>query len=124
MVDTKPLLKGFGAAADVIGQIATDKAVNSRRQSSESSRLSYLAAVAAAAPTPYDISQGQLLEDYDLGPSNPATVPHSLGRLPMGAIVLKSDASGSQIVDCIGATENDVTIRNDGDDHIVTLWIT
>ena len=32
MADTKPLLKGFGALADVASQIATDKAVNSRRQ--------------------------------------------------------------------------------------------
>jgi hypothetical protein len=31
MVDTKALLKGFGAASDVAGQIATDKAVNARR---------------------------------------------------------------------------------------------
>jgi hypothetical protein len=124
MVDTKPLLKGFGATADVATQIATDKAINSRRQSAESSRLSFLATSAAAEPAPYDISQGELIEDYDLGGSNPAVVPHSLGYLPRGALVLKSDTPGSDSIDCVGATEDDVTIRNPGLNRIVTLWVT
>jgi len=76
MVDTKPLLKGFGALADVAGQIATDKAVNSRRTRSNFSQ--------------FDITQGQLLENVTTDEN--AKVTHALGRKPKGAIILFSSA--------------------------------
>ena len=101
MVDTKALLKGFGAAADVAGQIATDKAVNSRRVRSNFSQ--------------FDITNGQLIEDAISDPDG--YVAHQLARVPKGAVVLKSD----QEVAVTGSTETTVTLDQPG--AVVTLWI-
>jgi hypothetical protein len=102
MVDTKPLLKGFGAAADVIGQIATDKAVNSRRTRSNF--------------TQFDITNGQLVEDATT--TDPEKlVYHGLKRAPRGVIVLKSD----QAVVVVGTT--DLSVELDVAGALVTLWI-
>lgn len=102
MVDTKALLKGFGATADVAGQIATDKAVNSRRIRSNFSQ--------------FDITSGQLIEDA-VTDTVTKSVPHGLRRVPMGAIVLKSD----QAVFVENATEDVVTLNVA--DALVTLWV-
>jgi hypothetical protein len=73
VVDTNALLKTLGAGADVIGQIATDKAVNARR----------------AAPNPtFDITKGVFLE-VALETGN-VWYPHTLTRTPVGAVTLKS----------------------------------
>ena len=79
MVDTKPLLKGFGAAADVAGQIATDKAVNSRR-----TRSSF---------TQFDITNGQLLVG-NLIDWYTKTIEHGLGRVPNGGMIVGADGLG------------------------------
>jgi hypothetical protein len=124
MVDTKPLLMGFGATADVATQIATDKAINSRRQSAESSRLSFLATRAAAEagePEPYDISQGELIEGT-LDPASPTTFTHSLGRTPNGAIVLV--VGGTQHAYCIGVSPTEVVIAHSDPSVSITLWVT
>ncbi len=105
MVDTKALLKGFGAGADVFGQIATDKAINSRRRTSST----------------FDISDGVLMEDIALGPDNPATVKHTLGRVPVGALVLKHDATTGD-VDCVGTSLETILIRQTGG-VTATLWV-
>lgn len=73
MVDTKPLLKGLGAAADVVSQIATDKAVNSRR----------------LRPGSLDLSGAQLVERVLKGGAQ--TVPHRLGRLPSAAWTARAE---------------------------------
>lgn len=59
MVDTRALLKGFGKGADVAQQIATDKAVNSRR-------------VRAGTR---DITVGQIVEVKIMGGTGTAEVP-------------------------------------------------
>ena len=82
MVDTKPLLKGFGAAADVVGQIATDKAVNSRRLTATSSAL------AQSTTGVIDITNGQFIQGINLSGSGATEVPHDLGRNTFGAIVV------------------------------------
>ena len=106
MVDTKPLLKGFGAAADVVGQIATDKAVNSRRV-----RSNFLQ---------FDITQGQLIEDgvVPTGETEVA-VPHLLGRVPAGALVLKSSDFNIHITE---ATERTVTVDSPAG-TVFTIWV-
>jgi hypothetical protein len=101
MVDTKPLLKGFGAAADVIGQIATDKAVNSRRVRSDFQQ--------------FDITDGQLIEDVTTDTDK--LIYHGLKRSPKGAVVLKSD----QAVVVIGTTDSSVEFDVAG--ALVTLWV-
>lgn len=109
MVDTKPLLKGFGAAADVVGQIATDKAVNSRRV-----RSNFLQ---------FDITQGQLIEDGVVPvvtpPVTKVEVPHRLGRVPVGAIVLKSSDFNIHITE---ATERTVTVDSPPG-TVFTIWV-
>jgi len=111
VVDTKPLLKGFGAAADVARQIATDKAVNSRRTRSNT----------------FDIAQGQLIEEYELtGSAEHAQltyVPHSLGRVPKGVLVLKNNSSSfTTSCDCVDATIDTVKMRSQAF-ITVTLWV-
>ena len=101
MVDTKPLLKGFGAAADVATQIATDKAVNSRRVRSNFSQ--------------FDITGGQLIENATAGTDG--TVAHNLGKTPKGAIILASSASC--YVSAVSSSV--VTINLPG--ATVTLWV-
>jgi hypothetical protein len=111
MVDTKPLLKGFGAAADVAGQIATDKAVNSRRTRSNFSQV--------------DITQGQLIVDAVIvGDTTGALnrIPHKLNRNPSGAILVKMSAAGSGETHCRSTTENDVTISSTVA-GTATLWV-
>lgn len=110
MVDTKPLLKGFGAAAGVARQIATDKAVNSRRVRSDF--------------TQFDITGGQLIEDYQLNPVDPGSptkVPHKLGRVPAGAIIMKLASAG--YAHCSAASETHVSIIHSQADDVVTLWV-
>lgn len=105
MVDTKPLLKGFGAAADVFGQIATDKAVNSRRQ-----RSSFLQT---------DITNGQLIEDYTLTAENQGVISHGLNRVPSGAIVIKQNIGNA--IYCSGTTQD--TLQMSETSGIVTVWV-
>ena len=101
MVDTKPLLKGFGAVADVATQIATDKAVNSRRVRSDFSQ--------------FDITKGQLIEDATV--DDDGNVAHQLKQTPKGALILKSD----QVVVVTGATRSAVALDVVG--AVVTIWV-
>jgi hypothetical protein len=101
MVDTKPLLKGFGAAVDVAGQIATDKAVNSRRVRSDFSQ--------------FDITNGQLVEDATADALG--KVPHSLNRVPKGALILMSDPAAL----LTNVTREDLTFDTPG--AVVTVWV-
>lgn len=98
--DPKPLLKGFGAVADVATQIATDKAVNSRRTRSDFSQ--------------FDITQGQLIENATLDATN--SVAHALKRVPKGAIIL----SASTDLYVIGLSSSAVTFSGAG---TVTAWV-
>jgi hypothetical protein len=116
VVDTKALLKGFGAAADVAGQIATDKAINSRRVRSNFSQ--------------FDITNGQLIEDATVNLDS--EVPHQLGRTPSGAAILKADMP----VVVTGSTASSVTLQriidielsiemglDSATGAVVTLWV-
>jgi hypothetical protein len=126
MVDTKPLLKGFGAAADVIGQIATDKAVNSRRLTSISSAIEQTKDRALESVTAGSaILDGQLIEDAELvedaeGDEN--KIPHNLNRVPYGAILVKMSADAGGETHCRSTTVNDVTIASSRA-GTVTLWV-
>ena len=102
MVDPKPLLKLFGEGASVVTQIATDTSTNARRQTSSS----------------FDPTIGQLIEDYMVGTDG--VVPHSLGRLPKGAIVLRSYPEGN--VTCSGFTVSEVFLSLSAA-TTVTLWV-
>lgn len=115
MVDPKPLFKTFGSGADVVGQIATDKAVNARRLTDASSSL-------------FDITQGQLIEDHLLSSSGTGFVAgeilHDLGRVPTGVIVLKQDLpqGGGSAVYCEATALDKVTMSADTG-ITVTVWI-
>jgi hypothetical protein len=101
MVDTKPLLKGFGALTNVASQIATDKAVNSRRTRSGFSQ--------------FDITQGQLLENVKT--DDQSRIAHSLGKKPKGAIILFSAAPLSVV------TLSDTHLTFDAPNVSATLWV-
>jgi hypothetical protein len=114
VVDTKPLLKGFGAAADVVGQIATDKAINSRRRSKGTgNRISRLRGE-------IDITDGQLIEGWDLATEPTGVVPHNLGRVPIGVIVVKQDI-GSAADYATGFSIDTITMH--GATQTVSLWV-
>lgn len=102
MVDTRALLKTFGEGVDSIAQIATDKAVNARRQTVSS----------------FDITRGQLLENITLPATNP--IPHSLGRVPKGALLLLS--TGGVEVFCTKATVSTVTLTAPSS-TTATVWV-
>ena len=123
MVDPKPLLKGFGAAVDVAGQIATDKAINGRRQTSVSSQIER----DEEASLSDNLSDGELIENYALADgTNQTTVPHSLGRVPRGAVVMLADYSDQDIaIRCIAVSASNVTILHSNvSPGSVTLWVT
>jgi hypothetical protein len=98
------MLKGFGIGADVIGQLATDKAL--RRKSTGVIRG-------------FDMADGELLEDAKITTAAGTEFEHSLRRVPKGALFLKTSAS---LAYCLGATASTVTIAGELDD-IVTFWI-
>ena len=102
MVDTKPLLKGLGAGANVFAQIATDKAVNARRRTSST----------------FDLTDGQIISDIDV--SVAMDVPHSLNRVPAGIVVLKSSPASQ--VSCTATTLKTVQIVATPP-AIVTVWV-
>lgn len=107
MVDTRPLMKGFGAAADVVGQIATDKAVSNRRVRSRFSK--------------FDPTQGELLHNVTTSDSAspvPGTLQHSLGRVPYGAVVLHC-ADGLTVCTAVSSTG----IVMDRNDTQMTVWV-
>jgi len=129
VVDTKALLKGFGAAADVAGQIATDKAVNSRRQSKVATAADATAALAAQALAgrsdalrgEFNINDGQALAGIVLNDgSGEQDVPHDLGRIPFGAIVLQSNTSN--VITCMSTDETYVRMKFNGV-NTVNLWV-
>jgi hypothetical protein len=109
VVDTKALLKGFGAAADVAGQIATDKAINSRRVRSNFSQ--------------FDITNGQLVSATLLGTgdplSSPSIISHGLGRVPSGVIILQPNPGGAE---CEAMDATSLTIAGTLQ-STVTLWV-
>lgn len=105
MVDPTPLLKGFGAAADVAGQIATDKAINGRRKSPTDTRV--------------DFTDGELLIDVYLE-GGPEPVQHNLGRIANGAIVTKN--STMDVVYCYGTSDTDVSMEANGP-MTVDIWV-
>jgi hypothetical protein len=132
--DPTPLLKGFGAAADVIGQIATDKAINGRRNSKGSTKADGDLAIlrgdfvrseqdeaerAEILRGGVDITDGQLIEDHIMGGSY--QVPHELGRVPVGAIVIKRDPGGAAAPVCTGTSADDITMNFNN--VTVSLWI-
>jgi len=109
VVDTKPLLKGFGATADVAGQIATDKAVNSRRQSKGATAAGAAAQIAAGLTEQsaeeagirqggVNIQDGELIRDHNMASGTPSRVPHNLGRVPFGALAIYTSSSSTAIL--------------------------
>jgi hypothetical protein len=101
--NTKPLLKGFGAAANVAGQIATDKAVNSRRTRSNFSQ--------------FDITKGQMIS-YTF-PAGPEEVPHQLGRKPSSVFIAEPNPDD---VSCTATSATSVTL--DGPPGAsVSVWV-
>lgn len=97
------LLKGFGAGADVFRQLATDKAL--RRKST-------------GTFSGFDITDGELLEDLRLTPSNVEEFPHNLRRVPVGAFILK----GAEVAVCTAVTASTITIKGSVD-TLVTVWV-
>lgn len=106
MVDTKALLKGFGATANVFGQLATDKAVNSRRRR-------------PASYSRFDITDGQLVTSVIPQTGTPYTVSHQLGRVP-SAVFLGQPTN----VTLGPATATTIPITGGGDPgDTITLWV-
>jgi hypothetical protein len=100
------LLKGFGVGADVIGQIATDKAL--RRKSTGTVRG-------------FDMTNGALLsaETIKTGVTKPQAFAHGLSRDPQAVFLSQPTDASIQIV------RHDATsVWVDGDDDAVfSLWV-
>jgi hypothetical protein len=106
MVDTKALLKGFGAASDVAGQIATDKAVNARRLRPKSYAH-------------FDITAGQLLTfTFPSGTTGTERVLHGLGKTP--SLVLRAEPINSITID--NYSQESLTLSGNAGQSI-TLWV-
>lgn len=130
MVDTKPLLKGFGAAADVAGQIATDKAVNGRRATDITSGLVISAAELASTNAGYtsrvrtsvNPANGQIVQNVET--ETPlTTVDHDLGRIPDGAYVIGSDTFGIFIFDKGTADSSTFKINTSTVGAFIDIWV-
>jgi hypothetical protein len=125
--DPTPLLKVFGATADVAGQIATDKAINGRRRSKGETATDALQSLTAQGSEDGSvrIEDGQLFVDFDLSePAVPGTIAHDLGRTPVGAIVVKQDA-GEHIY-CSSVGPDAIGMSTDSGaatTGIVTVWV-
>lgn len=97
------LLKGFGLGADVIGQLATDKAM--RRKSTGVIRG-------------FDITDGELIEDVLVTVA--MDIPHTLNRVPAGVIVMKSSPASQ--VSCTATTSSTVQVVATPP-ATVTIWV-
>jgi hypothetical protein len=64
----------------------------------------------------FDITSGQLIEDYVLADQQ-YDVPHSLNRVPVGAVILKSSLG------CRVESTTSTTVHLDLDNVTVTLWV-
>ena len=98
------MLKGFGIGADVVGQLATDKAL--RRKSTGTVRG-------------FDITDGELVEDVSVI-NGDTPVPHSLSRVPTGALVMKQ--TGTADVVCTSVSAQGVVLSANAV-SIVTVWV-
>jgi hypothetical protein len=100
------LLKGFGVGADVVGQLATDKAL--RRKSTGTTKG-------------FDMTNGALLgsETIKAGVTKPQAFAHGLSREPQ-AVFLSQPTDASILIDRYDAT----SVWVDGDDDAVfSLWV-
>jgi len=134
--DPTPLLKTFGAAADVAGQIATDKAINGRRQSKgetdtdaelqiEAGLAEKSAEDAAELAGGVRIQDGQLIEDHDMsdtpdGPGTEGRVYHNLGRMPYGGFAIYTSDDGSAIL-C--KTRHEEYVEFNKQSNTYSVWI-
>lgn len=124
---TRPLLKAFGDLALNAAEVATDNAINERRDSRVTTALNAASAIAESLDGirrdelagGLDITDGQLLSDVDLGALTvPGTIDHTLGRVPVGAIIVKSDSDNRY---CQGVTATTVVMN--AASGTVTVWI-
>ena len=131
MVDPTPLLKGFGAAANVASQIATDKAINGRRQSKGETAAdadqqiaggfaAQDAAEAAELQGGVEIQNGQLIKNHNMATAPAGRVPHSLGRIPNGGFAIFGSVGSSAIL-CNILHEDYVEFNTSSGTY--TLWI-
>ena len=105
MVDTKPLLKFLGAGANVATQIATDKAVSSRRQTNST----------------FEMNKGSLLEGKKIlmGVQKPQSFTHGLGRIPRAVFVSQPSDPSVEVV-----SYDATNVLMDGTDGVAfTLWV-
>lgn len=115
MVDTKPYLKKFGEGTDVSSQIATDKAVNARRLTDLTSSVVNSAAALAEENSAYtqglmstaNPSNGILVE-VTATPGTPGH-PHSLGRVPVGGIIVGQEGTSIAVYFDSNDTATDTT---------------
>jgi hypothetical protein len=100
------LLKGFGIGADVIGQLATDKAL--RRKSTGTVRG-------------FDITDGELLENISVPDSGGGEAfAHSLNRVPEGAYQLVSQPG---LIGCLSVSATHVVLRAYHGASTATVWV-
>jgi hypothetical protein len=116
-VSSSNLLKGFGVGADVIGQLAVDKAI--RRKSTSGVLTKSLDELRTAVAE----LEGDIIT-VELTTSPTQTFSHALGRMPNGAIVIMCD-EGNAVKSSISAVSPaDVTLRTDAsNDAVFTIWV-
>lgn len=110
-------LKTFGAGVDVAGQIATDKAL--RRKTTNSEFDTTVAEInGRIEEIPDDEIANLYGELHNVTKAGGAELfPHTLGRVPSGAIIMQSDI----LVFCSGLTPTEFEITGAAGDVIV--WV-
>ncbi len=106
MVDeTKALLKVFGEGVDALTQIATDKAINTRRQTAST----------------FNMSNGSLLEEQKIkaGAAKPQRFSHGLRRKPR-AVFVSQPSDPSIVIASYDATN---VFVDGNDDALFSLWV-
>lgn len=112
------LLKTFGAGVDVAGQLATDKAL--RRKTSASTLVETASEINGRiderATADLTTLYGEV-HDVTKADGNPELFPHTLGRVPAGAIIMRSD----DVVFCSILTDTDFELT--GVAGGVIVWV-
>jgi CobQ-like glutamine amidotransferase family enzyme len=121
LLSSSNLLKTFGVGVDVAQQLATDKAL--RRKATGSTAAVVTDAITGEVAGLQDVVsalQGQVVEGITIIDGD-TVVPHTLGRVPAGAIVILFDDTTGTIM-CSATAIDNVTISSSAE-GTATVWI-
>ena len=117
------LLKGFGIGADVAGQLATAVALRRKGSTKSSDAISNtiegINGTVVNIQETLDAVQGEFINAAVTAiPNN--VVPHSLGRVPAGGLIVQAALPGQFVVTLV--TDEEATVASTVATDIV-LWV-